>query len=96
MTDVTVLVFPQDPDSWVPRVWSLPSSAMARPDQNGRYSIRARLRPGDYYAVAVAYLDQNRRNGDRSYLEELSRNAVAFSLREEETKALDLRISAPR
>ena len=69
---------------------------MARPDQNGRYSIRARLQPGDYYAVAVEYLDQNRRSGDRSYLEELSRNAVRFSLREEESKALDLRIGTPR
>jgi hypothetical protein len=44
----------------------------------------------------VEYLDQNRRSGDRGYLEELSRNAVRFSLREEETKALDLRISASR
>ena len=96
MTNVTVFVFPQEPDSWFPSMWSLPSTAMGRPDQNGRYSIRTRLRPGDYYAVAVEYLDQNRRGGDRGYLEELSRNAVRFSLREEETKALDLRISAPR
>ena len=41
-------------------------------------------------------LDQNRRGGDRSYLEELSRQAVRFSLREEETKALDLRVGTPR
>jgi hypothetical protein len=95
-TNVTVFVFPQDPDSWFPRPWSMPSTAMGRPDQNGRYSIRARLRPGDYYAVAVEYLDQNRRSGDRGYLEELSRQAVRFSLREEETKALDLKIAAPR
>jgi hypothetical protein len=96
MTNVTVLVFPQDPERWFPRPWSMQSSAMGRPDQNGRYSIRARLQPGDYYAVAVEYLDQNRRNGDRGYLEELSRSAVRFSLREEETKALDLRMMAPR
>ena len=68
----------------------------ARPDQNGRYPIRARLQPGDYYAVAVEYLDQNRRGGDRSYLEELSKNAVRFSIREEESKALDLKIGTPR
>ena len=74
----------------------LTSTAVARPDQNGRYSIRARLQPGDYYAVAVEYLDPNRRGGDRSYLEELSRQAVRFSIREEETKALDLKISTPR
>ncbi len=96
VTNVTVFLFPQDPDHWFPGPMSLASTAVARPDQNGRYSIRTRLKPGDYYAVAVEYLDQNRRGGDRSYLEELSRQAVRFSLREEETKALDLKIATPR
>jgi Carboxypeptidase regulatory-like domain len=96
VTNVTVLVFPQEPERWFPSPWSMSTTAMARPDQNGRYSMRARLRPGDYYAVAVEYLDQNRRNGDRGYLEELSKQAVRFSIREEESKALDLRISTPR
>ena len=96
VTNVTVFVFPQDPERWFPRAWTLTATAVARPDQNGRYSIRARLQPGDYYAVAVEYLDQNRRSGDRSYLEDLSTNAVRFSIREEESKALDLRIGAPR
>jgi hypothetical protein len=89
-------VFPQEPERWFPAPWSTAATALARPDQNGRYSMRARLRPGDYYAVAVEYLDQNRRSGDRSYLEELSKNAVRFSLREEETKALDLRVTGTR
>jgi len=96
VTNVTVFVFPQDPERWFPRAWTLTATAVARPDQNGRYSIRARLQPGDYYAVAVEYLDQNRRSGDRSYLEELSKNAVRFSIREEESKAMDLRIGTPR
>jgi hypothetical protein len=96
VTNVTVFVFPQDPDRWFPQPWTLTTHPAARPDQNGRYSIRARLQPGDYYAVAVEYLDQSRRNGDRSYLEELSKNAVRFSIREEESKALDLRIGTPR
>ena len=95
-TNVTVFIFPQDPERWFPRAWTLTATAVARPDQNGRYSVRARLQPGDYYAVAVEYLDQNRRSGDRSYLEELSKNAVRFSIREEESKALDLRIGTPR
>jgi hypothetical protein len=96
VTNVTVFVFPRDADRWFPRPWSIPSTTMGRPDQNGRYSIRTRLQPGDYYAVAVEYLDPNRRGGDRTYLEELSRNAVRFSIREEETKALDLKISTSR
>jgi hypothetical protein len=96
VTNVTVYLFPQDPDRWFPRPGTLATNAVARPDQNGRYSVRMRLPPGDYYAVAVEYLDQNRRNGDRRYLEDLSKNAVRFSLREEESKVLDLRINAPR
>jgi Carboxypeptidase regulatory-like domain len=96
VTNVTVFLFPQDPDRWFPGPMALASTVVARPDQNGRYSIQTRLKPGDYYAVAVEYLDQNRRGGDRRYLEELSRQAVRFSLREEETKALDLRMSTPR
>jgi hypothetical protein len=63
---------------------------------DARYSIKARLKAGDYHAVAVEYLDPSRRNGDRSYLEELSRDAVRFSIREEESKVLDLKISTPR
>jgi len=95
-TGVTVFVFPQNPERWFPNPMALASSATARPDQNGRYSIKTLLPPGDYYAVAVEYLDPNRRGGDRSYLEELSRQAVRFSIREEETKALDLKIPTPR
>jgi len=96
VTNVTVFLFSQDPDRWFPRPWAIPATVIGRPDQNGRYSIRTRLQPGDYYAVAVDYLDENRRSGDRSYLEELSKQAVRFSIREEETKALDLKISTPR
>jgi hypothetical protein len=96
VTTVTVFVFPQNPDRWFPGPMALTSTAVARPDQNGRYSIQTLLQPGDYYAVAVEFLDPNRRGGDQSYLEELSRQAVRFSLREEETKALDLKISTAR
>ena len=93
-TDVTIFVFSQDRDRWIAQPFSSPASAVGRPDQNGRYSIRARLQPGDYYAIAVGYFDQNRR-ADPAYLEELSRGAVRFNLREEETKAIDLRIATP-
>jgi hypothetical protein len=96
VTNITVFVFPQDAERWFPGPWSLPSTAQGRPDQNGRYSIRTRLPPGDYYAVAVEYLDPNRRGGDRSYLEELSKQPVRFRIRDEESKALDLKIFAPR
>jgi hypothetical protein len=96
VTGATVFVFPRDPERWFPGPMALSSSAMTRPDQNGRYSIKTLLQPGDYYAVAVEYLDPNRRGGDRTYLEELSRQAIRFSIREEESKALDLKISTTR
>jgi hypothetical protein len=93
VSNVTVFVFPQDS---TPRAHPLVGpTAVGRPDQNGRYSIRARLEPGDYYAVAVDYLDPMLHN-DRAYQEELSRDAVRFSIREEESKALDLKISTSR
>jgi hypothetical protein len=95
-TDVTIFIFAQDRERWFARPPMITAAtAVGRPDQNGRYSIRSRLRPGDYYAVAVEYLDQNRRTGDPAYLEELSRNAVRFTIREDETKAIDLRVARP-
>ena len=94
VTNATVFVFPQDSPS-ASRTSLLASTAVARPDQNGRYSIRTRLEPGDYYAVAVDYLDPMLRN-DRTYQEELSSGAVRFSIREEESKVLDLKLSTLR
>ena len=96
-TNVTVFVFPQDADRWFPR----PVGDSLRRRSPGRIRTAdtrsgRRLQPGDYYAVAVEYLDPDRRGGDRAYLEELSRQAVRFSIREEETKALDLKISTAR
>jgi protocatechuate 3,4-dioxygenase beta subunit len=94
-TNVTVLVFSQDPERWAVKPGMMPTFSFGRPDQNGRYSLRTRMPPGDYYAVAVEYFDPNRR-GDRQYLEELSQQATRFSIREEETKVLDLKFSPPR
>jgi protocatechuate 3,4-dioxygenase beta subunit len=85
--DATVFVFSQDREHWsgLGR-----HGGIARPDQNGRYTIRG-IRPGDYYAVALEYVDDNRR-GDRAYYEELVPDAVRVSLGEGETKALDLKL----
>jgi Carboxypeptidase regulatory-like domain len=61
-------------------------------DLSGRYEV-ADL-PAGRYAVAVEYLDSSRRY-DRAYLEELSRDVVRFSIREEESKVLDLKFKMP-
>jgi protocatechuate 3,4-dioxygenase beta subunit len=89
--DVTVLLFAQDPEQREAARFS----AVARPDQNGRYSIRT-LPPGEYFAVALDYLDQNRRAGDPAYLDDLSRDAVRLTLGDGETRTLDLKMAPSR
>jgi protocatechuate 3,4-dioxygenase beta subunit len=88
-TDASVFIFSQDRNRWfrTPRF-----TALGRPDQNGRYTMRT-LPPGTYYAVAVEYLDANRRGGDPEYLEELASSAVKLTLGDGEMKALDLKLS---
>ena len=50
--DGTVIVFADDPGKWGPQSRFIGS---ARPDQQGRFSIRG-LPPGRYVAIAVGYL----------------------------------------
>jgi hypothetical protein len=92
VTDATVMIFAQDRARWggVSRY-----QAIARPDQNGRYSVRT-LPPGEYYAVAVQYADPARRGGDPTYYEQFVPDAVGFTLREAESRALDLKLVVPR
>ena len=84
--DATVLLFAQSPERRTGRFFG-----QGRPDQNGRYTVN-NLPPGDYFAVAADYVDPNRRAGDPGYLEELSRKATRLTLREGETRTLDLRV----
>jgi hypothetical protein len=88
--DATVLFFAQNPDLRTTGRFT----GQGRPDQNGRYTVR-NLPPGDYFAVATDYIDPNRRGNDPGYLEDLSRRATRLTLREGETRALDLKIIAP-
>jgi hypothetical protein len=92
VTDATVMIFAQDRARWggVSRY-----QTVARPDQNGRYSVRT-LPPGEYYAVAVQYADPARRGGDPTYYEQFVPDAVGFTLREAESRALDLKLVVPR
>ena len=89
--DATILIFAQDAEQRKqPRF-----SGVGRLDQNGRYSVRT-LPPGDYFAVALDYADPNRRVGDPSYYEMLSHDAVRLTLRDGETRNLDLKVIAGR
>jgi protocatechuate 3,4-dioxygenase beta subunit len=91
VTDATVMFFAQDREKWGP---TSRYQAVARPDQNGRYTART-LPPGDYYAVALQSVDQTRR-GDPGYYDLLIPYAALFTVREAETRVLDLKLAVPR
>jgi protocatechuate 3,4-dioxygenase beta subunit len=86
--DYTLVVFSDDPQHW-----TLPGSRYVsgtRPDQEGRFLVKS-LPSGGYYAIAVEYLAQGEWN-DPEVLERLKTNATKFSLREGETKVLELKL----
>jgi hypothetical protein len=83
-----VLLFSQNRDRWTNptnRYW-----AAARPQPEGGYRMST-LPPGDYYAIALERLDSSQW-ADPDFLETVSRDAARFSLREGDTKTLDLKI----
>jgi hypothetical protein len=87
--DAAITFFPQNPDEWAG-----PSRRVggARPDQDGRYSVRT-LPPGEYFAVASEGTDMSRRTSDpRLFYEDLSRLATPFTLTEGETRVVDLKV----
>jgi hypothetical protein len=52
------------------------------------------LPPGDYLVVALESPNMNRRVADpRQFYEELSRGAVRMTLREGDTRTLDLKVT---
>jgi hypothetical protein len=87
--DYAVLMFPQDRSRWEQARYS----ALARPNQDGRYSVRT-LPPGAYVAAAVEYVDPAERTNPE-LLERLRIGGITFEIREGETKALDLRLRQP-
>ena len=84
--DYTMVVFSDDPQRW-----TLPINrhvAGVRPDQDGRFQVR-NLPPGRYYAAAAEYLAQGEW-GDPEVLDRLKARATSFTLKDGETKTLDL------
>ena len=84
--DYTVVVFADEPQKW-----TLPNSRYitgSRPDQEGRFQIK-NLPAGGYLAIAVDYLAQGEWN-DPDILERLKAQATSFSVKEGETKTLNL------
>ncbi|HEY7790320.1 MAG TPA: carboxypeptidase-like regulatory domain-containing protein [Vicinamibacterales bacterium] len=85
LTDYTLVIFPVDQQRWGTQSRYI---RLVRPDQNGRFETKG-LPPGDYYAAAVASIEQGSQD-DPSLLQQLSNNATKFSLAEGESKTLNL------
>jgi hypothetical protein len=87
--DYTAIVFAQDKEKWT---GNTRYQSAGRPDQDGRFKITG-LPPGEYYAVAVDRLEQGQ-SGDPDFLERVRGRAVSLTLREGETRTLDLPLIA--
>jgi protocatechuate 3,4-dioxygenase beta subunit len=90
MKDYSVVVFSRDREKWsyVQTRYVKPG----QPDQDGRFKVTG-LPAGDYYAVAVDYVDFGEMN-DPEFLDRVKDRATAFSLDEGGTKVLDLKLSS--
>ena len=88
--DYAVIVFSRERQQWD---GDSRHFASLRADQQARFEISG-LAPGDYYAVALDYLDPADAQ-DPALLERLSRGALSFSLQDRESKTLDLRLVQP-
>ena len=87
--DYAAIAFAQDKDKWkiVGRY-----QGMGRPDQDGRFKISG-LAPSDYYVVALDKIDPGQVT-DPEFLDAIRPRATAITIREGETRTVDLRITA--
>jgi hypothetical protein len=83
----TVLLFPGDASKWLEAAGT---SRSARPDQSGNFRFES-VRPGDYLAVALDYVQQWQVN-DPEFLEELREKAARVTLEEGQSPRLALRL----
>jgi hypothetical protein len=63
----------------------------ARPDQDGRFKVSG-MAPADYYIIALDKIEQGQ-SSDPDFLETIRSKATAFTIREGETRTVDLRIN---
>jgi protocatechuate 3,4-dioxygenase beta subunit len=88
VTDATIVIFAADEDKWG---FQSRYIRAARPDQDGRFQIRGLPPHGDYLALAVQGLEDGQA-GDPEFLATLRERATTLSLKEGETRTLDLRV----
>jgi carboxypeptidase family protein len=83
----TVLLFPGESSKWLEAAGT---SRSARPDQSGSFKLES-VRPGDYLAVALEYVQQWQVN-DPEFLEDLRDKATKVTLEEGQSAQLALKI----
>jgi hypothetical protein len=88
VTDATVVIFPADEDKWT---FGSRYIRAARPDQDGRFTIRGLPPYADYLAIAVQGLEDGQA-GDPDFLTAVRDDATALTLKEGETRSLNLRV----
>jgi len=86
--DYSVVVFARDPARWTNASRFF---GEGRPDQDGRFQVR-NLPPGDYYAIALSYLEPGA-GTDPEFLERIRDRATPFSLTEGAARTLDLKLA---
>jgi hypothetical protein len=86
--DYTAIVFAQDKEKWT---GNTRYQSAGRPDQDGRFKISG-LPPGEYYIIAVDRLEPGQ-SGDPDFLEGARTKATSLSLREGETRTVELRLN---
>lgn len=92
LLDATVVVFPANEKLWAYQSRFIKA---ARPDQAGVYRMTGLPPAGDYLVVALQGLEDGQA-GDPDFLATVKDLATKFTLAEGETKAVDVKLSAPR
>ena len=89
VVNATLLFFPSDRERW-----TFPSRFIrtSRPGTDGRYRMRL-IPDDDYLVIAVQELETGRAS-DPEFLESVRPSARSFSIREGESKTLDLKLTA--
>lgn len=92
LLDATVVVFPANQQLWTFQSRFIKA---ARPDQDGTYRVAGLPASEDYLIVAVQGLEDGQA-GDPEFLAAVKEAAAKFALADGETKAVDVKLSAPK
>lgn len=83
----TVLLFPTDPARWLEAAGNV---RIARSDQSGNYRFES-VRPGEYFAIALASMQQWQMN-DPDFLNEQKARALKIAITGSQPEPLDLKV----